>query len=113
MIVNAVLVLGTVTAAAVSLEPHFSSAYQLHFGLLAANLLPYLLYAAITACRRGTPIDVLGLVLVITHVGLLAWPGLIWEAHTAVFAVPLILSAIILPIVIYAAKPASLHNGTD
>ena len=76
MIVNAVLVLGTVTAAAVSLEPHFSSAYQLHFGLLAANLLPYLLYAAITACRRGTPIDVLGLVLVITHVGLLAWPGL-------------------------------------
>ena len=116
MIVNAVIVLGAVTALTVAFEPHFSSAYQLQFGILAVNLLPYLLYATIAAGARGTWVTLLGIGLVVSHVAMLArpeWFESLWGAGTALYGVALVLSLVLLPVVYYATKPSWAQTETQ
>ncbi len=108
MISIAAVVLGTVISLAVAFEPHFSSAYRLDFGVLSANLLPYLLFAWIAVAAKGIITNVVGAALVVSHVVLLTKPGLItaiWPSVAEVYSAPLLLATLLVPLLFFLPKP--------
>jgi len=116
MIANAAIFLGVVTATTVAFEPHFSSAYRLQFGILIANLLPYMLYAIIPASTRATWVNLLGITLVVSHVLMLArpnWWDSIWGIDAAVYAAPIALAIALLPMAWFALKPRWATTDSD
>lgn len=93
---------------ALAFEPHFSSAYRLDFGMLVANLSPYLVFAPLAWAERATWVGLLGLGLLALHGILLTWPTImlsIWPDTAAVYSAPLLLALLLAPLVALKVKP--------
>ena len=115
MIRNAVIVLGTVISVTVAFEPHFSSAYRLHFDVLIANILPYLLFAWLAVMAKGVLTNVVGVALVAAHLVMLMNPELInaiWPAVAEKYSAPLVLALLLVPLLVVFRKPDWLRENT-
>jgi len=116
MISNAVIVLGAVISVTVAFEPHFSSAYRLHFDVLTANILPYLLFAWLAVMAKGMLTNVVGVALLILHLVILTNPQLlaaIWPAVEVKYSAPLLLASFLVPLLFFFRKPGWLMESTE
>ena len=116
MISNAAIVLGTVISVTVAFEPHFSSAYRLHFDVLTANILPYLLFAWLAVMAKGVLTNIIGVALVASHLVMLMNPQLataIWPALSEKYSAPLLLAALLVPLLFVFRKPDWLRGSAE
>lgn len=100
------IVAGVLLAFVAAVVPYYSGAYHLLFGVLLAHLLPYLLYAP-AAVRLDRPeTTVVGVIVVGVHGVLVIKQRLMDGADYgwAIYAVPLLLAVLLLPLFIRAAR---------
>jgi hypothetical protein len=92
-----IVVVGLCFSAASSFMPVFDGTYKLHVTLLLAGALPYLIYAILVQLMPSMTTLVAGAVLVAAHIGLrLAEGGVMYP--------PLVLAALLLPVLVAAVR---------
>jgi len=102
-----VIAIGAAISLTVAFEPHFSSAYRLHFDILVSNLLPYLIYVPIAYSLKSATTGALGLALLAAHLVLLnqqQWLSGIWPSVDTVYTAPWLLSLVLLTILAVTVK---------
>lgn len=108
MISIAAITLGVVFSVVSAFEPHFSSAHRIHFDVLAANSLPYLLVGFIVVGAKPVVGTIISIAVVVTHLGSLLYAAAAsatWGSLDPIYSVPLLITAVLGPVVYFATKP--------
>ena len=102
-----ILLAGVLLSFAAAVVPHFSGAYQLMFGVLVAQLVPYMIYVPAVMRLDDLAVQVAGALLLMVH-GVLVLvlrfvEGGEYDGVTIV-AVPLLAALLLLPLMVRAAR---------
>ena len=87
--------------------PHYSGAYQLAFGVLVAQLTPYLIYAIIAVLLQRTVTKVAGALMLVGHVLLIAKERFVERADysdLSIYYLPLLAAALLIPLLVRALR---------
>ena len=98
---------GVVLSFIAAVVPHFSGAYQLLVGVLLAHLTPYFVYAPAAFRLDDRVVDVVGVLLLIVHGGLVTVERFVHMGEyvgSAIYVVPLLAALLLLPLFHQAAK---------
>ena len=102
-----VIFCGVVLSFIAAVVPHFSGAYQLLVGVLLAHLTPYLVYAPAVLRLDDRAVDVAGVLLLLTHGGLVTLERFVNMGEytgPAVYVVPLLAALLLSPLFHRAAR---------
>lgn len=102
-----ILLLGFGLSFVAAVVPHFSGAYQLMFGVLVAQITPYLIYAPAVVRLDDRAVQVAGVLLLMVHGALVLVQRFVhggdYTGPTMV-AVPLLAAVLLLPLLVRAAR---------
>ncbi|MGD8567407.1 MAG: hypothetical protein PVJ39_04945 [Gammaproteobacteria bacterium] len=101
-----IIIAGIVLSAAAAIVPQYSY-HKLMFGVLLAGLLPYVIFGFAAAFLTATLSIAAGLILLVIHAGVVVnerFMGNINYNDGLVYYVPLILTALLIPLLIVAAR---------
>lgn len=101
-----IIVAGIVLSASAAIIPQYSY-HKLMFGVLLAGLLPYVVYGFAAAFLNTTLSLAAGLTLLVIHAGVVISERFVSDINYSdgtVYYVPLILAALLIPLLIMAAR---------
>ena len=110
-----IIVCGTALAVAVAVKPFFDAGFQLHFGVLLAGLLPYLLYAIIAVMLRRPVTILAGIALLAVHAWLVLserFSGAVDYSGNMIYYVPVLLAVALVPLWIMAMRQPWRTQGS-
>lgn len=102
-----VIVVGLIMAFATAVVPFYNTSYQLLAGVLAAGVLPYLIYAIAVVLLQRTITLAAGVILFATHFGLMMQERVINNADYSngmIYYVPIAVSLLLIPLAVAALR---------
>jgi hypothetical protein len=102
-----VIVAGTVLSFVSAVVPHYTSGYHFMFGVLAAGIIPYLMYALAVVLFKSNLTNGVGLVLLTLHAWLVFSERFIDGGKYAdhmIYIVPLLFAVLLIPLFVRALR---------
>ncbi|NNF95658.1 MAG: hypothetical protein HKM94_01865 [Halobacteria archaeon] len=90
--------------------PFFEAGYLFKVDILLAGLLPYLIYAIAVPLLPGPTTTITGIILVAAHTVLVVVVRLLGGADSLIYAMPIIMAVLVLPLVIVAVIKTDVHK---
>lgn len=102
-----VILAGTVISFVSAVVPHYTAGYQLLLGVLVAGIIPYLIYAMIAVLFERGLTDVVGVVLLTLHLGLVINERFVAArdyTDSTIYVAPLVFAVLLIPLLIRALR---------
>ncbi len=103
----AIIVIGLALSLISAFVPHYEAGYRLALDVLAAGLLPYLVYGIAVPLIRGSLTTGTGLLIVVVHTWLVFNERIVGHADYSgglIYYGPMLLALVALPLIVIALK---------
>ena len=105
-----IILYGSCLSFITAFTPFFEAGYLFQNDILLAGLFPYLIYAIAVPLLPGSITTIAGIVLAITHTGMVIGVRFLDYNESLFYSIPVILAVLLIPLVILAMIKTDVHE---